>query len=202
MKSTILLLAAGIIGGVPVAAHASNNPELIDGQSDSGFFFGASAGLTKLRVTSAALDGAGTNDEAGFKIFGGYQLNRYISFEGAYYKPGKVKESEAGDTLTVDADIFQFSAVGSYPIAQRVNLFARVGWERWDSTLTAVTGEGSGTLKDNGVDLLWGVGISANLTDNLSLRAELEQSEIDAPIGDLPLTWRLRFISVGMKYRF
>jgi opacity protein-like surface antigen len=200
MKLVCLLALVGVIGGGPVAAHAANSG--IEDGNDSGFFAGGSVGQSRLRVSSPELEGSGNTQETGFKVFAGYRLNPYLSFEGAYYDPGKFSEAEDGDSLTLEADLVQFSAIGSYPIAGHVDLFARLGITYWDATLTGSSDGETGSLSDNGTQLNWGVGIAAHLSDNVSVRAELDQTEIDQALGDLPVTWRLRFFSVGVSYRF
>lgn len=200
MKTVALLIAAaGVIGGIPVANAANAN--IID-ESESGFYVGAGLGQTKLRVTSSELDGSGDADETGFKVLGGYQFNRYFSLEAAYYQPGKVTESEDGDSISLETDIVQGFAVATLPMTERFDFIGKVGISSWDSTLTASSGFQTGRLKDNGTDLTWGVGVAAHITENLFARAEVEQTEIDAPVGSLPLKWRLRYFYATLAYRF
>jgi OOP family OmpA-OmpF porin len=197
---TALLITAGILGGFPVASMAAS-PSIVD-ENESGFFVGAGLGQTTLRVTSPEFDGSGTAHETGFKLIAGYQFNKFFSLEGAYYQPGKFSESEDGDTLTLDADVVQGFAVGAFPIVNGLDVIGKVGFSRWDSTLTASSGFNTGRLKDNGTDFTWGLGLGAKLTDNLSASVVFEQTKIDAPIIDIPVTWRLRYLYAAVKYRF
>jgi OOP family OmpA-OmpF porin len=199
MKAALLIVAA--IVGLPATALAAS-PSIID-ENEAGFFVGAGLGQTKLRVTSPELEGSGEADETGFKLLAGYQFNRFFSLEGSYYQPGKVSESEDGDSITLETDVLQGFAVGTLPIIEgRLDVFGKVGLSYWDSKLTASSGFQTGSVSDDGTDLTWGIGVGARITDRLTSSIEFEQTEIDAPIGDLPLTWRLRFFYAALKYRF
>lgn len=197
MKTATKLLAIGLISIASTAVHAG-----VEDGNDNGFFLGAGMGQSRLHVTSPELPGAGNAEETGFKAFGGYQVNAWLSFEAAYYKPGKVTESEEGTSLSLDVDILQVMVRATAPLFGPVSVFGKMGFSRWDSDLQASDGFQTGNLSDNGTDYTWGVGLGAQFNANLSGSIEFEQTKIDAPIGDLPLNWRLQFISANIRYRF
>jgi OOP family OmpA-OmpF porin len=196
MKSMRLLIAAVIIAS-PLAAQAD-----VIGGDQAGFFAGGSVGQSRLKVSSPDFEGSGSTQETGFKLIGGYQFNPYFSLEASYYNPGKFSESEDGASLTLDVEVVQFSAVAAFPIAGAFEGYGHIGVSRWDADLTGSFDGDTGTLSDKSTDLTWGLGVKARLTDNLTLRAGFEQTEIEQPVGDLDLDWELRFFSVGAVYNF
>jgi OOP family OmpA-OmpF porin len=200
MKASILLAVMGIIGGVPVAAHAAI-PGVVDG-SESGFYMGGAVGQSRLKVSSSEFDGSATLKETGFKVFGGYQLNPYFSLEAGYYNPGKFSESGGGANLTLDVDVLQVSAIGTFPIAGGVEGFGRIGVSRWDADLTGSLDGETETLEDSSTDFTFGIGIQARLTDNLTIGAQVEQTEVEQDVEDVDVDWELRFFSVFARYRF
>lgn len=197
MKAAIKLMALGLVAAAPMTAQA----DVIDG-NDSGFYVGVGVGQSKFHVTSPELEGSGNAEETGFRLLGGYQVTEWLSVEAAYYKPGKVTESEDGTSLSLDIDVLQVMARATAPLFGRVSAFGKMGFSRWDSDLMASDGFQTGRLSDNGTDYTWGVGLGAQFNDNLSGSIEFEQTKVDAPIEDLPLTWRLQFISANIKYSF
>lgn len=198
MKSLLLVLA-GVLSAVPVAAQAQGFHE---NALSPGFYAGGTLGQSKLRITSPGLDGSGNSDETGFKLIGGYRFNPHFSLETAYYNPGQFSESEDGATLRLKTNIFQFSAVGEAPIAGPVSVFVRAGAAYYDAKLTASDGFNSGSLTETGTEFNWGFGVNVAASERVNLRFEFDESKIDAPIGTMPLEWRLRFLQLGVTYTF
>lgn len=197
MKTAVLIAFA--IAGLPATGMAAS---VVD-ENEAGFFVGVGLGQTKLHVTSPELDGSANASETGFKLLAGYQFNRYFSIEGSIYEPGEVSDSEDGDSITLDTDVVQGFAVGTLPLVEgRLDVFGKVGLSYWSSALTASSGFETAKLNDEGTDFTWGLGVAAHITDRLTGTVQFEQTEIDAPVGDLPLTWRLRFASASLTYRF
>lgn len=170
-------------------------------EGDSGFFVGATVGQSKLHVSSEG-DSADIGDESGFKLIGGYRVNPWLSFETAYFNPGQFSESEDGVTLRLKTDVLQASIVGTAPLGNVVSVFARAGAAYWDAELFGSDGEFEETLSDSGTDFNWGFGANIRATDKVNIRLEFDETKIDAPIGDLPVEWRLRFLQVGVTYTF
>lgn len=194
LKAMLLMGSLAVMGGMP--AHAE---EIIGG---SHFYVGGGVGQTNLRLSSTAFGDAGSKDEAGFKFTGGWQFHPYFALEGSYYNPGTFSENDGNDRLKVSADIFQLSAVGTFPIAGSLSGFGRVGVAHWNSKLSATVDGESGSLSADGNDFNWGIGVQAILTNHLSLRGEFEQTTIDQDLVGVPVEWRVRFIQIGAFYTF
>jgi len=174
---------------------------------DSGFYVGAGLGTFSLQSEAISLDAGGLEVDTGrdfdgsdfaFKILGGWQWNKYIAFEAEYFDGGNPDdkfdfsysdpEVEFDGQLTVEAETtgWIFSALGIWPLGDSFNLFAKLGFVMWD-----VEGRGvikvpdfdiqeSGSLgSESGTDFAWGLGGTWNFTDNMGVRAEYQQFELD-----------------------
>ena len=111
---------------------------------DSGWYLGANVGKTKAKidddriitgvipsgftVTAINDDDSGT----GFKLFGGYQFNRYFSLEGGYFDLGKVGYQATtlpAGTLNGEMKVngLNLDLVLNLPFTEKFSAFARVG---------------------------------------------------------------------------
>jgi long-chain fatty acid transport protein len=127
----------------------------------------------------------------GWKVYGGYQFNKYLSLEGGYTN---LNDSHAQTTITapstgtlrtnIATDAWSLSAVGTYPITEKFSVMGKVGAAYVLTEVTAkATGAGSGTtatvaVGDDSYRPVYGVGVSYALLDNLSLRAEYERFDL------------------------
>ena len=149
---------------------------------DVGFYGGASFGQSKIEGET----------DTGWKIFGGYQINKSFGVELGYVNIGKVKESAAfpppfgAFTVSIDAKAWQLVAVGTLPINDRFGVFGKLGFARWDADLKC-TGFLAGCDDDSGTDLTFGVGVKYNLTPNLAVRGEWESFDLGDADADLLL---------------
>jgi len=197
MKIIRSLALVGLLASLPFAASAAT------AVADTGFYLGTGVGSTNLNLSSTAFGDAGSKDEVGVKITGGFQFHPMFAAEVSYYYPGEFTERDGTDAVKVTANIFQGSLVGRFPIAQNFHAFGRVGFAYWDGRIEATSGGLSGSLDETGSDLNWGVGLGFDVTEHLSLRGEFEQTKIDTDLADvLPVTWRVRFFQLAALYRF
>jgi len=195
------LIMVGLIS-LPVVAGATQ-PSFRSEGLEAGPYIGAEFGSTDLNLSSTAVEGSGSKNEIGFKITGGWQFTPYFAGEIAYYNPGEFKEREGGDALKVTADIFEASIVGSVPLAGDLLGFARAGVAQWNGRIDATIDGESGTLKDDGTDFNWEIGLQYRFNDKFRMRAAFEQTSIDTTLADvLPVTWRVRFYQVAAIYQF
>ncbi len=151
-----------------------------------------------------------------FKAFGGYQILDYLAVEAAYVDLGEAEVtacfvnslngcgpepgdgfpqlSNRGNPWTIDSPIdgWTVEVLGLLPIAERLELFAKVGVFFWEQEITAqddvVTAPGRPIIggppenllrisrDDN--DLTWGFGGSFQATDKLGLRLEFQWFDV------------------------
>ena len=188
------------------------------------WYVGGSIGKSDIKFNNAAqsdqfLDLGFTNPttvsstkDTGYRLFGGYQLHKYIAVEGAYVDLGRFgfrtdvtpRGSLTGSTRI---DGFELSALGTLPIGDRFGLFARVGAVA-AQTKTSYTGGGSietliggDTQKKRSTELVYGAGAMFNINQNLSVRGEWSRYD---KLGNVLTGGRTNanLYSLGIVYRF
>ncbi len=157
--------------------------------------------LDEQRITNRVTTGPGAagpftlgtdRRDAGYKLFGGYQLNRYLAFEGGYFNLGRqgfnintaTGGSLVGDVRTQGAN---FDVVGSLPLTDNLSALARAGVV-YARTRTGFNSAGGVTLNDarpseRGANPKVGLGLQYALSDNFLLRGEAERYRINDAVG-------------------
>ena len=136
--------------------------------AETGFYAGASVG----QATIDACDGVVNCDDedTGWKIFGGWELNPNIALEAAWVDLGEVSGTVAGSTVSGEADGFVFDVRGTLPLNDQFGVFAKVGLIDWEI-------EGGGAVagfEDDGTDLMYGVGAQYMFTEQFGIVGEWE----------------------------
>jgi OOP family OmpA-OmpF porin len=187
--------SVGLYGGISVGrSHATIDDERIRGNLVNNGF----------TVNSLREDDRST----GFKVFGGYQFNRYLSLEGGAFSLGKfgyrATTTPAG-TLDGEARIrgLNLDVVGTLPITGELSLFARGGLTYAEARDTF---RGTGMVvvsnpnpKERAANWKAGVGLQYAFTPALSLRAELERYRINDAVGN---KGDIDMASLALVYRF
>ncbi|MHB1214972.1 MAG: outer membrane protein transport protein [Thiobacillus sp.] len=148
---------------------------------------------------------SGDNRSLGFKVFGGYQVNKYFGVEGGFVDFNDVKASSTitgparSVYTTAENDAWTLAAVGTLPVSKRVSVFAKLGASSWSSNLRSIATDVNGvttsaTEGSNGYDVFYGLGASYALLDNVDLRAEVERYKFDNLDIDL--------MTAGMAVKF
>lgn len=141
----------------------------------------------------------------GFKVFGGYQFNKYFGVEGGFVDFNDVKASStvtgpARSVYTkVDNDAWTLAAVGTLPVSKRVSVFGKVGAASWSSDLRTVSTNATGitasaTKGSDDYDVFYGLGASYALLDSIDVRAEIERYKLD--------NLDINLITAGMAFKF
>jgi len=126
---------------------------------------------------------------ATIRLFGGYKLNQFVSFEAGY---NSLFES-TGDVLGVDVDIdgsaWDVSVRPSFPVADSFTAYAVLGWTEYDLDISADAGgfTVSDSVKDG--DLHYGIGGALTINDSWNVRGEWTTVDVDdASFGMLSLS--------------
>ena len=210
--------ASGTMGLAVLAAIASQHAMAAD--EILGWYGGVNVGQSRAkiddkRITSNLL-GAGftttsikdEDRDTGYKIFGGYQMNRYFAFEGGYFDLGKFGFTANTTPLgTLNGNIklrgVNFDLLGMLPITEKFSVFGRVGVNyaeardsfRGTGAITALNPNPS--KKDTNPKV--GVGLQYAFNDRLAMRAEVERYRINDAVGN---KGDIDLISLGLIYRF
>lgn len=166
--TTALVLAGSM--SLPLGAEAAQ----------PGFYVGGSLGQGQdvvLDQTSSA-----------YKIFGGFNVNRYLGMEVAYVNLGSNYVDRYGDTFTQDGG--SFDLVGHLPIGPNVDVFGKFGIYNW-----TVSSNYYYYASTHGTNNDYGFGIDAQVAPRIWVRGEY-QKFLDVAGGDVNLA------SVGLSYHF
>ena len=189
---------------------------------DTGWYAGGSVGRSTAtidddRITRGlagqglAVTGMDHRDrEVGYKLFGGYQLNRHFGVEAGWFHLGEMgytaTTSPAG-RLSGDVKLhgLNLDLVGTLPVSDRFSLLGRVGVAHTRAkgrfaAAGAVTNPYPGTsTSDSSTGVKFGAGVAWRIADAWELRAEAERLRIGDSVGN---KGHVDLFSVGVVYRF
>ena len=185
-----------------------------------GWYGGANVGRTAATIDDARISntlrangftGSTIQDDDrsnGFKVFGGYQLNRNFAIEGGYFDLGKfgyTATTTPRGTLTGDIKLkgLNLDLVGLLPLTDRFSAFGRVGLNYAEARDT-FRGTGAVTVRNpnpsaRDTNIKLGAGLQYAVTDALSIRGEIERYRVNDAVGN---RGHVDMASVGLVYYF
>lgn len=206
------LLALALLGAVSSSA--------VFAQDTPGFYIGGNIGTTQsdfnndsisstlarrgFRVNSMTED----DSSSGYKLFGGYQLNRNFAVEGGYFDLGRFNyafNTTPLGTFASDTRVrgLNLDLVGLLPLTEQFAVFGRVGaayaQSRANFTRTGALPLSGASTRRNDTNLKVGLGLQYAITEALAVRAELERYRINDPVRNRGY---IDMASVGLVYRF
>lgn len=155
------------------------------------------AGLGSLIAATACADEPGffyggiSSDERdnGYKLFGGYQLNRNIGFEAGYFDVGKTTFSATapGGAFNNDTRMrgLNLDLVGTLPITDKFSLLGRVGvaMGRTRASFTGAGAAGVADRNDNKANAKVGLGVQYEINRSFWVRGEVERYRVNNGVG-------------------
>lgn len=136
-------------------------------QAVPGFYIGADVGQADF----------GTEDDTAFKILGGYQFHRNFAAEIGY--------SMLLDKGPVEVTALEAVVVGSYPLANQLSVFGKLGFANVDVETPAGSTDKT--------ELTFGLGLQYDVTPKIGIRGQWQRYDTDDEID---------LISIGVIYRF
>lgn len=192
----------------------------VDAADGSGWYAGVNIGQSMAdidhdRIRSGLLSSGFTTTsitdddrDTGYKLFGGYQINKYFALEAGFFDLGKFEFTATtvpAGTLRGNIKVkgLNFDAVGILPITEKFSAFGRVGLQ-YAEAKDSFRGTGSVTVRDSNpsnrdANYKLGLGLQYHFTRSLGVRAEAERYRIDDAVGN---TGDIDLLSVGLVYRF
>lgn len=158
------------------AAQAQDN--------ERGFYAGAGVGMFDVEIddfddVDDTIDRYDSDDTA-WKAFAGWRANPYLAVELAYVNLGSPDDEILPDTtLTVETDGFAPYVVGTLPIGDWFELFAKAGYYWYDVEARIDTPIGSVSDDDSDSTFTWSAGAGLNLFERVNIRLEYEQFDFD-----------------------
>jgi len=204
------------LGLATIAAMASSHASA----TDSGWYLGGNLGLAKAsvddeRIIDGLLAGGFTaaslkddDSDLGYKLFGGYQFNRYLALEGGYFNLGEfgfkadtVPAGTLGGNIKLQG--FNLDGLVHVPLSDRFSAFGRLG-ANYAQAKDKFTDSGAVHVLDpkrskKDLNYKFGLGLEYDFSSALSLRLEGERYRIDDAVGN---KGDIDLASLGLVYRF
>ena len=209
--------AFSMAAGLAALAVTSSPTAFAD---DAGWYAGFNAGQSRAKIDDTRIvgglldDGFTTtsisNDDRhfGFKVFGGYEFNRYFALEAGYFNLGRfgfLADTLPAGSLRGDIKIqgANFDLVGSVPIGEKFSLFARAGVNYADSK-DSFAGTGAVTVIDPSphkwaANYKFGFGAEYDFTRFIGMRIEAERYRVDDAVGN---KGDVDLYSAGLVFKF
>lgn len=186
---------AGWYGGLNVGQSRAeiDHPRITGGLQASGF------------ATTSITD---DDRDVGYKVFGGYRLNRFLAIEGGYFDLGKFSFTANTVPLgTLSGNIklkgLNLDAVGILPITERFSAFGRAG-VNYAEAKDSFSSTGSVTVLNpnpskRDTNYKYGGGLQFDFTRSLGMRFEAERYRVNDAVGN---KGDIDLLSLGLIYRF
>ncbi|ADP12168.1 outer membrane protein A [Erwinia sp. Ejp617] len=200
MKKTAIAIAVALAGFATVAQAAPK---------DDTWYTGGKLGWSQYHDTGYYGNGYENNDgpthesQLGAGAFLGYQANQYLGFELGYDWLGRMPNKGDVTNGAFKAQGIQMAAKLSYPIADDLDVYTRLGGMVWraDATQTNPT-FGRISNHDTGVSPLAAVGVEYAVTKNWATRLDYQWVNNIGDAGTVGARPDNSMLSVGVSYRF
>jgi len=220
IKTSRVLGVAAIAAIVSPISQADDSSSYDNSYDKTGWYMGANIGKSTAniddgRIINNLLQGGlsttsidDNEDDRGYKLFGGYQFNRYFSLEAGYFDLGEFDFS--AETLplgTLDGRIklkgINFDVVGYIPFTEKLSGFGRIG-ANYAEAKDTFRGTGAVNVLDpnaseRALNPKVGVGLQYDFSQKWGMRLEAERYRINDAVGN---KGDIDLVSVGVIYRF
>lgn len=190
------------------------NPLMAQTDYNAGWYMGGNIGMSNANIDKGKITQNLTNysysdneSDLGYKLFGGYQFNKYFALEGGYFNLGKFDYSFSTPTGALDGNVkvngVNLDAVVLLPVTENFSAFARVGANyaqtegSFKQTRTFYVTD-TNPKKDD-LNYKYGAGLQYAITDAFVVRLEAERYRINDTVGNIG---DIDLYSVGLVYRF
>lgn len=195
MRIHTALLAAGLsVSAFTTSVQAQDAAQWV------GFYAGAAINTTSLEMSGAAPFPVGLGTESNFGFFGGYNhavgSNFVVGGELAYFFESTYTPVFLFPSLTVDNTAVLRGRAGY--ATGNVLAYATLGYAFADVTIPA------GPITADADGVIYGVGLEAMLANQISMRIEYIQSDLDVSGTGVPPNISVSgdTVSVGVAYHF
>jgi hypothetical protein len=157
--------------------------------AESAPYVGLGGGMYNVKVDTGS-GFSDFDDSAGlFRVYAGYQFNDYVSLQADYLLFGDAEDNFSGTKIELsNGDAWEVSVRPSYPINEKFDVFARLGWEWYQFDLKA---QGFGSASGDDDDFVWGLGGTWQFDKSWGVRGEYAAVNISG--GDLDM-WTLSVV--------
>jgi OOP family OmpA-OmpF porin len=164
----------------------------------SGMYVGATYGKGKanLEFDDPATNNFFDDSTTTMSLFIGMDLNETFAVEGLYANHGesKINIPALSYTATIKGTTMGLAVKAGTNFSDDIRGFVKLGYHSWKSESNENDNGVLGTEKDDGTDLLYGIGIEYKLSETAAVVAGYDRFTYnDSNITDM---------SIGIKYRF
>ena len=164
----------------------------------SGMYVGATYGKGKhnIEFTDPATNNFFDDSTTTMSLFIGKDLNETFAVEGFYANHGesKINVPAASYTSTIKGTTMGLAVKAGTNFSDDIRGFVKLGYHSWKSESNENDNGVLGTEKEDGTDLLYGIGIEYKLSETTAVVAGYDRFTYDdSNITDM---------SIGIKYRF
>ena len=147
------------------------------------------AGIDDVDQVDDAIEGWDESDDT-YKLFAGYRLNKFLSFELDYVNLGEPSGAIVpGRNVDSAVDGFAPYVIGTFPLGNWFEVYGRLGYYFYDANV-GVEDELGGRVEfdEESEDLVYGAGIGANIGERLNVRFEYEKFDLQG-LDDADSLW-------------
>lgn len=166
MKKIALVALLSAVVATPVMA------------AETGFYAAGDLGSVTTGYTSSM----------GFRVGGGFKIDKMFSVEGAYLKAA---DQTVGFGTTYSFSALQFAGVAAYPVAPSIDVIGKLGMSMNSAKATATGFGATASATASKTDVLFGIGGQYHVTPQINVRAQYENFGTS-----------LSMMSVGATYAF
>ena len=135
-------------------------------------------------------------EDSGYKLYGGYRVNRWFGAEAAFTDLLDGHETVPGYEFDVAVRYGSVAAVGLLPVHPRLELWAKLEAAFWSADLILDDGlDDPIDRSDTGTDLGYGIGFDWYPLPRFGVRGEWQRFDL----GEVE---SLGYLSVGLVFRF
>jgi len=135
-------------------------------------------------------------EDSGYKLYGGYRVNRWFGVEAAYTDLLEGHETALGYEFDLAVNYGSVAAVGVLPVHPRLELWTKVEAAYWSADVLLDDGLAPPVDRsESGFDLGYGVGFDWYPLPRVGIRGEWERFGF----GEVE---NLGYLSVGLIFRF
>ena len=167
-----------------------------------GPYVGGSVGyVTARKGCQGLLSGGGRGCDStdfAFGVFGGYQVNRYLSAELGYRNLGKVRAfGGTSSSDNISAQVWDFTGMGIWPIEERFSAYGRLGG--YYATLDT---SARGVASQSNSQLTYGGGLQWDFFGRYGVRADWQRYRKVGKESSLYGVNYYDVLAVALVYRF
>jgi len=147
------------------------------------------AGIDDVNDVDDTIEGWDESDNT-YKLFAGYRLNKFLSFELDYVNLGEPSGAVVtGFNVDSAVDGFAPYVIGTIPLGNWFEVYGRLGYYFYDANVGVEDTLGNRVeFDEESEDLVYGAGIGANIGDRLNIRFEYEKFDLEG-LDDADSLW-------------